>query len=199
MAAPIEFYFDFSSPYGYFASHLIDDIAARHGRETIWRPYLLGAAFSVTGINPPDQQAIRFDYACHDFARTARFLHIPFALPEPFPIMGVAPSRAVYWLAGDADKAKAMAKALYGAYFVDGRDISEPGIVADVAAELGHGREDALAGLQDPAVKERLKSETGAAIERGVFGSPFVIVDGEAFWGSDRLDMVDKWLETGGW
>jgi 2-hydroxychromene-2-carboxylate isomerase len=199
MAAPIEFYFDFSSPYGYITSHLIDDLAAKHGREVIWRPYLMGAAFSVTGINPPDQQAIRFDYARHDFERTARFHGIPFKLPEAFPIAAVAPCRAVYWLAEDAEKAKAMAKALYHAYFVDGRNISDAEVTADVAAELGHSRDAALAGLQDPAVKDRLKSETGAAIERGIFGSPFIIIDGEAFWGSDRLDMVDKWLETGGW
>ena len=47
-------------------------------------------------------------------------------------------------------------------------------------------------------MKERARSETEAAIERGVFGSPFIIVDGEPFWGSDRIDQVEKWLETGG-
>ena len=51
----------------------------------------------------------------------------------------------------------------------------------------------------DPAVKDRLKAETQAAIERGAFGSPYVIVDGEPFWGADRLDHVDRWLATGGW
>jgi 2-hydroxychromene-2-carboxylate isomerase len=53
--------------------------------------------------------------------------------------------------------------------------------------------------LNDAAVKERLRIEVDAAIERGVFGSPYIVVDGEPFWGSDRLEQVDRWLTTGGW
>jgi 2-hydroxychromene-2-carboxylate isomerase len=56
-----------------------------------------------------------------------------------------------------------------------------------------------LAGLNDDAVKQRLKDETDAAIKKGVFGSPFFIVDGEGFWGADRLWMVKRWLKSGGW
>ena len=55
------------------------------------------------------------------------------------------------------------------------------------------------AALADPAVKQRLKHETDGAAQAGVFGSPFVIVDGEPFWGADRLDQVERWLATGGW
>ena len=53
--------------------------------------------------------------------------------------------------------------------------------------------------MADPAIKDRLKQATAAAIERGVFGSPFIFVDGEPFWGADRLDQVDAWLARGGW
>ena len=92
-----------------------------------------------------------------------------------------------------------MAKALYRAYFADGRNISEAGVVADVAAESGADRDALLAGIQEPAIKDRLKEVTNEAIERGIFGSPFFMVDGEPFWGHDRMDEVDRWLETGGW
>jgi 2-hydroxychromene-2-carboxylate isomerase len=60
-------------------------------------------------------------------------------------------------------------------------------------------RAQVVAALGEPAVKERLKTEVDAAIERGVFGSPYIVVDGEPFWGADRLDQVEKWLATGGW
>jgi 2-hydroxychromene-2-carboxylate isomerase len=53
--------------------------------------------------------------------------------------------------------------------------------------------------MNDAAVKERLRIEVDAAIERGGFGSPYVVVDGEPFWGSDRLEQIDRWLTTGGW
>lgn len=200
MAAPLEFYFDFSSPYGYIASRRIDDLAARRGRDVRWRPYLLGAAFRLTGMSVPDEQGIRFDYAKRDFARTARFYGVPYRQPDPFPILGVTPSRAYYALVdGDADFAKRVAQAFLAAYFVDNRNVSQAEVAADVVAEQGGERAALLASLQDQAIKDRFRKETEEAIARGVFGSPYIIVDGEPFWGNDRLDMIDKWLESGGW
>jgi 2-hydroxychromene-2-carboxylate isomerase len=200
MANPIDFYFDFSSPYGYFASAKIDDIAAKHGREVVWRPILLGAVFKITGQQPLPTIPLKGSYGKHDLARSARLFGVPFKLPSKFPVAGQAPSRAFYWV-GDRDPAlaKQLARALYRAYFAEDRDISSPEVTANVAAKLGIERDGMLAALNDPAVKERLKSEVDAAIERGVFGSPYIVIDGEPFWGSDRLEQVDKWLATGGW
>ncbi len=197
---PIDFYFDFSSPYGYFASTRIDDIAARHGRMVTWRPTLLGAVFKITGGQPLPTIPLKGSYAAHDLARSARLLEIAFKMPSRFPISSTAPSRAFYWL-GDRDPAlaKKLAQALFHAYFAEDRDISNPEVTGNVAAKLGVDKGELTQALNDPAVKERLKSEVDAAIERGVFGSPYIVVDGEPFWGSDRLDQVEKWLETGGW
>ncbi|MFQ5993788.1 MAG: 2-hydroxychromene-2-carboxylate isomerase [Acidiferrobacterales bacterium] len=200
MNKPIDFYFDFSSPYGYIASRRIDDIAERHGRAVTWRPYLMGAVFKINGRGPLPQQPLVGEYACRDFARSARLYSVPFTMPERLPVSGVAPSRAYYWLYDqDPAKAKALAQALYSAFFVGSRDISDPETVAVVAEPFDIGRDTMLTALQDTAVKARLRQETEAAIARGVFGSPYVIVDDEPFWGNDRLDHVDRWLRTGGW
>ena len=200
MTTPIDFYFDFSSPYGYFASARIDDIAARHGRSVVWRPILLGAVFKLTGQQPLPAIPLKGSYAKHDLVRSARLLGVPFRLPTKFPIAGQAPSRAYYWVADrDGAQARVLAQALYRAYFAEDRDISNPEVTANVAAKLDIDREALLTALNEPAVKERLKNEVDAAIERGVFGSPYVVVDGEPFWGSDRLDQVDHWLATKGW
>lgn len=200
MANPIDFYFDFSSPYGYFASTRIEAIAAGHGREVVWRPILLGAVFKLTGQQPLPTIPLKGSYAKHDLARSARLLGVPFKLPSKFPIAGQAPSRAYYWLS-DQDRVLAarLARALYHAYFAEDRDISSPEVTANVTAKLGVDRAAVLAALNDAAVKERLKMEVDAAIERGVFGSPYVVIDGEPFWGADRLEQVEKWLSTGGW
>jgi 2-hydroxychromene-2-carboxylate isomerase len=99
----------------------------------------------------------------------------------------------------DAALAKKLAQALFHAYFAEDRDISSPEVTTHVAATLGIVKEELGQALNDPAVKERLRIEVDAAIERGVFGSPYIVVDGEPFWGSDRLDQVEKWLQTGGW
>src|SRR4029450_10766337 len=98
MANPIDFYFDFSSPYGYFASTKIDELAARHGRIVTWRPILLGAVFKITGEQPLSTVALKGRYAAHDLSRSARLIKVPFKLPTKFPIASTAPSRAFYWL-----------------------------------------------------------------------------------------------------
>ena len=200
MSDPIEFYFDFSSPYGYLASERIDAIVARHGRDVTWRPYLMGVAMKVTGSSPLVDRPMMGAYSRHDMVRSARRLQVPLRFPEPFPIATVAACRAVYWMERiDPGRAKPLARALYRAYFADGRNISEPDVVADVATGSGADRDALLAGIQEPAIKDRLKEVTSDAIERGIFGSPFFVVDGEPFWGHDRMDEVGRWLEAGGW
>ena len=87
--APIDFYFDFSSPYGYLAAHRIDGIAESHGREVMWRPFLLGVVFATTGQSPLIGQPLRGAYALHDMQRGARALGIPFAMPENFPVLSL--------------------------------------------------------------------------------------------------------------
>ncbi len=196
MAEPIDFYFDFSSPYGYLASTEIDALAARHGRSVTWRPFVLGAAFKLTGQRALTEQPLRGDYARRDFARSARLLGVPLKMPEPFPFFALAASRACYWVEVPS-QAKALAKALYHTAFGEGRDITPVPVVAEIARGLGiEGLEQ---GLEQPATKAALRDATDQALARGVFGSPFFFVDGEPFWGHDRLGQLDRWLATGGW
>lgn len=200
MAAPLDFYFDFSSPYGYIASHRIDALAARHGRSVRWRPTLLGAIFKVTGGQPLPSIPLKGDYSRRDFARSAAFHGVPFRHPSMFPIPTVAPVRAYYWLqAQDGAQAIGLARALYDAYFQKDRNISDSETVVTIAGELGLDAAAVRAGLSDAAVKERAKNEVDACVARGVFGSPFLLIDGEPFWGMDRFDQAERWLATGGW
>lgn len=198
MTAAIDFYFDFSSPYGYLAAQKIDALAATHGRGVTWRPFLLGVVFKTTGMAPLPQIPLKGDYSKRDFERSARFHGIPFRLPSAFPIGTVAATRAFYWQASkDASRAVAFAQALYRAYFVDDVDISKADNVLKTAAGLGLDAAALRAGLDDPAIKELARNEVDAALARGVFGSPYLIVDGEPFWGVDRFDQLERWLARG--
>ena len=200
MPAPVDFYFDFSSPYGYFASMRIDAIAAKHGRSVDWHPILLGAVFKVTGGAPLPSLPLKGEYAKRDIPRCARAFGLPFAFPSKFPIATQAAARMTVWAQGASpERAKVLAQALYRAYFAQNRDISNPEICADVAGACDFDRAQAIAAINDQAVKDKLKVEVDGAIARNVFGSPFFIVDGEPFWGADRLDHVERWLATGGW
>ena len=196
---PIDFYFDFSSPYGYLASTRIDALAARYDREVRWRPILLGATFKVTGLPPLPTVPLKGDYSKHDFPRSARFHGVPYEQPSVFPIASQVPARAFYWVeAQDPVKAKMLASELLRAYFTRDVNISNPSDTVAVAASLGIDGAALAAALNDPVVKEKLKVEVEQAIARGVFGSPFVFVGDEPFWGIDRFDQVERWLKEGG-
>ena len=198
--AGLDFYFDFSSPYGYLAAERIDAIAERHGRATAWRPFLLGAVFQKTGGTPLVDQPMKGPYSRHDMLRSARLHGIAFNVPDPFPVNSIAACRAFYWLADrDPAQAHALARALYRGYFADNRDLSKPDTVIETARGLGVDGDALAAALRDQAVKDRLRAENDAALARGVFGSPTVFVGDEMFWGNDRLDQVNRWLEAGGW
>ena len=199
MPSPLRFHFDFSSPYGYLASQRIESLAARHGRAVEWRPMLLGAAFKVAGTQPLTSIPLKGDYARRDLPRTARFHGIEFRMPSTFPIATQAPARIVVWQRSiDPVASAAIVHALYRAYFVEDRDISNPDVAAEAASVTGVSRDAARAAIDDPAIKDALRRDVDAAISAGVFGSPFVFVDGEPFWGFDRFEQIERWLAQGG-
>ena len=199
-AAPIDFYFDFSSPYGYLLSERIDELAARFGRRVHWHPILLGVVFQATGSVPLTlQTSAKAAYWQLDFERSARYMGVPYRHPTHFPLPTQNAARAFYWLHGqDCAQARRFAHAVYRALFVDNRDISAPQTVLEIATDLGVDRSSLESALQNPEIKARLKDEVDHAMKAGVFGSPHVIIDGEAFFGADRLPQIERWLETGG-
>jgi len=198
MADAIDFYFDFSSPYGYCMSEKIDALAAAHGRTVSWRPILLGVVYKTTGAAPLPQVPLKGGYALRDIERSARFLDVPLRLPEKFPIPTQQAARAFYWLQlRDSALARDFARAAYRAYFVAGQDISQAEAVLDVATTLGVARDELAAALASDEVKALLKTACDEAVAREVFGSPFVVIDGEPFWGVDRLPQIERWLQRG--
>jgi 2-hydroxychromene-2-carboxylate isomerase len=130
-----------------------------------------------------------------DFVRSARFMGIPYNPPSRFPLPTQVAARAYYWLhERDCGMARAFAKATYRAFFVDDRDISDAGVVLDIAVDVGADRAALAEGVEAPEIKDRLKAEVAAAIEKGVFGSPYIVCDGEAFFGADRFPQLEARL-----
>jgi 2-hydroxychromene-2-carboxylate isomerase len=201
MTGPIDFYFDFISPYGYLGATQIESMARHHGRDVRWRPFLLGVTvMQVMGLKPLMQTPLKSDYVRLDKQRMASLLDVPLAAPEMSAASSVAAARAFYWVHDrDPVQAVALARRLLQRLWVDGRSISSADDVVDEAASLGIDAATLRAALADPAVKDRLRQEVDACIARGVFGSPFFIVDEQPIWGVDRLWMLEHWLEHGHW
>lgn len=194
-AATIEFWFDFSSPYAYFASKSIEALAADHDRVVEWRPFMLGAAFKATGMTSLSNTPLRGDYARRDWARLARKARLAFSLPERHPIAALAPSRAFYWMAETAPGTESRFAALaFDAYFERGMDISEPDVTKEIARTCGVEPTLLSEAIATDRIKNRVREATDEALRRGIFGSPFFVVDGEPFWGHDRMPMLREWL-----
>lgn len=199
MATAIDFYFDFTSPYGYLAAERIDALAAKYQREVNWHAILLGFIFKHTGQVPPMQVPLKGEYVIHDMARSARYVGVPLNFPAEFPKMTIAAARGFYWL-NDQDPAlgKTFARHVYRAYFVDNLDVGNAEVIADIAQSAGVDRAAFASNVQSDAIKERFKNESDRAIARKVFGSPYFIVDNEPFWGLDRMEQLEHWLKNGG-
>jgi len=195
---PIDFYFDFASPYGYFMSEKIGVLAAKHGRTVIWRPILLFAALRALGLPPPFEHPVKLEYITADFARSATFLNIDYNLPAGFPALTQHAARAFYLLHSKAPGAAVpFAQAVLRGYFRDHRDISNIDVIVHMVGEqtasLGSPA-DVRDLLNSDEAKAMLQAAITDAVQKKVFGSPFVVMDGEGFFGVDRLPQLEARL-----
>ena len=196
---PIDFYFDFSSPYSYIASEWIEALAARHGRTVRWHAVLLGVTFQAAELKSPVSHPIKREYSLHDFERSARFAGVPFTLPEKFPVATQNAARVFWWLEeSDPERAANWARHCLRAYFTRGSvDLSNAEHLKALATEFGLDEAEAERVWTEPRWKSRLKTACSDAIAQGVFGAPFFVIDGEPFWGNDRRDQIERWLAAG--
>ena len=198
----VDFYFDFISPFGYLASLRVDAMAEKHGRTARWQSMLLGiSVLKVMGMKPLPATPLKGPYLKRDMARYMRRHGItlgPRAGGKPsYPVFA---GRAFHWLdAADPDLAKAYAKAALKAYWQDGIDIGTAEAVSAIAAGVGAGREAVLEAVTEGSGDALLRGAIDRSLELGVFGSPFFLIDGEPFFGLEKMELVEEWLATGGW
>lgn len=202
MKPPLDFWFDFISPFGYLASLRIDDIAARHGRAVEWHPLLLGVTvLKVMGLPAVPQTPLKGPYAGRQIARYLRRHGVALARDPAAPPMNPLPAGRLFaWLREHAHQhAKPVARAIFDAYWAQGRAMDDPAELRAVALRAGVPADDLDAAASGTAAATLLRAEVDAAIAAGAFGSPFVIVDGEPFFGVDNLELLEQWLADGGW
>jgi 2-hydroxychromene-2-carboxylate isomerase len=192
VAEPITFYFEFASPYAYLAALRIDAAAARCGRSVDWKAVSLAHVLKARGVSRDGMGREKLDYIMRDAARAAEMQGAPFRMPTAFPVDSKA-ARQAFWRLKARDPALAVrfARAVYGRYWGEGLDVTTPEQIAQATAAFGVDLAEAGAALADPAARQAAIDATAEAIERGMFGAPAFIVDGELFWGQDRIDMIE--------
>ena len=200
--APVDFYFDFISPFGYFASLRIDALAAQYGRTVEWHSMLLGVSvMKVMGLKPLLDTPLKGDYIRREFARYVRRQGLVLKRRAGDAMMDPrACGRAFHWVKRhQPGRATALARALLHAYWVAGEDLSSVDATVRAAQAAGFDSTQMREAIEGEDARTLLRNAVDASLKRGVFGSPTVIVDGEPFWGVETLGSVEEWLRSGGW
>ncbi len=197
MSKKVEFYYDFSSPYTYIASTRIEKICVDTDTELEWKPFLLGGVFNEIGSTPAIEIDNKIKYLREDFERVARYYEVDFNFPELFPLNSVRSMRGAF-AAQELDKLIEYNHAMFRAYWVDGVDLSKPELLAEAVGRVGIDAEAFINRINEQDIKDKLREETNIAIEKGVFGAPTFFVDDKIFWGNDRLDYLERYLNGEG-
>lgn len=192
----VRFYFDIVCPYAYLASKQLPELTERLGARIDWRPILLSGVLKSLGSLGTATSEAKQALTRRDLARFCDHLGVELRFPAEHPRRTVEAMRLLTW--ASPMTVPALAQALFQAYWVSGLDIADPEVLLSIAQSIGLS--SAEAGLQSPAISQKLRHKTGEAVSAGVFGVPTFIVDGESgsrlFFGQDRLHFVEAALRS---
>ena len=198
MGRTVDYYLAPQSPWAYLGHQRLADILERSGATVRVMPIDLGGkVFPISGGLPLGQRAPqRQAYRLVELQRFSAHLNAPLNLkPKYFPVGGDDAARLIIAadLAQGAASAMKVAGAILSACWAQERNIADEKVLAALLTEQGLP-EALLERSHSQAVQERYESYTQAAIDAGVFGAPSYVIDGEIFWGQDRLDFVERVL-----
>ncbi len=190
----LHFWFEFASTYSYPAAMRVEARAAAAGTTVVWRPFLLGPIFQDQGWNdsPFNIYPAKGRYMWRDLERLCRKEGLPLRRPSRFPRPSLLAAR-VACVGAEEPWGPAFVRAVYHANFAEDRDIADPDVVGAILATLGLDAAALAERAQRVEIKARLRASTDEAAALGIFGAPSFVVDGELFWGTDRLDDALAW------
>jgi len=191
----LQFWFDFASTYSYPAAMRVESLARSHDVEIEWNAFLLGPVFKAQGWNdsPFNIYPAKGKYMWRDLERICDSLSIPFRRPSAFPRNGLLATRIATrfksssWIPD-------FVRAVYCANFADDLDIGDTGVVADCLTQIGLDANAILDAANSAESKLSLRSQNERAAQLNIFGAPSFVVNGELFWGNDRMEQAFEWL-----
>lgn len=192
---PLEFWYEFASPYAYLAASRIEGLIAGKPIRVVWKPFLLGPIFKRRSSNPSPFQEAGPDearYRRRDIERHCKLYGLPLAWPSVYPRGSLLAARMAL-VAADEGWCGAFTRAVYQASFAEDRDIASEPVIAQILDALGRSPASDLPRANAPENKACLVARTDEAIAKGIFGAPSFVINGELFWGNDRLEQAIAW------
>jgi 2-hydroxychromene-2-carboxylate isomerase len=198
MPKKLEFFYDCSSPWTYLAFSKIEEVALRHDAELIWRPILVGGLFNTVNPSVYESRAkpvpVKAKYYVKDLRDWAQFYGLKIGNPTVFPVNSVKAMRGAF-VAREHGKISPYSRRVFESYWGEDRDISKDDVLRDIVRAVGLDEKEYFSKIAAPECKEELRANTQELIDRGGFGSPSIFVDGDMFFGNDRLILIEHALE----
>ena len=192
----IDFYWDIGSTNTYFALHLIRPIAARHGARLVMHPFNLGYVFRHHNYVLTEEPATKLRNRRRDLERWAEKYGLGFRMPDRFPIKTSHALRGAIVMR-DWDLEGAYIDLIFRRYWEENdASVAEPEGLARMAEKLGVERDVFLEKIDSEAVREALIASTSGGLEKGIFGAPSFVIDGELYWGKDRMEFIEDALAS---
>ena len=192
----VDFYFDVGSPTAYLAHNRLKQLKLEYGCSVIYHPVLLGGLFKASGNSSPVTVPAKGRYMMmEDLPRFAKLYNVPLNTNPHFPINTLNLMRGAVSALNEA-YFDTYIDTIFNAIWVESRNMGDIDTVIEVLSDAGLDSKVILEATQKPEVKQELTSNTEQAVERGLFGAPTMFVDGEMFFGQDRLQFVEAALKN---
>ena len=192
----LDFYFDFGSPTAFLANSRLRQLQQEYDFKIHYKPVLLGGIFKATGNSSPVMVAAKGEYMLkHDLPRYAQKYSVALKFNPHFPINTLQLMRAATGLL-DKSNFDSFISTIFKAIWIDGLNMGDEMVLQKVLSDSNFNSHDIFKLASTDSVKEILIANTDSAVKRGLFGVPTIFINGEMFFGQDRLDFVEEILKS---
>src|SRR5579863_6230592 len=199
MSRRIDYYFSLTSPWAYIGHRLFADLARRHGAQIVYRPVALTEVFAETGGLPlAKRHPARQAYRMVELKRWREKRGLAFHLkPKHWPFDPGLADRVILAIVSVGGDPGLFAQMAFIAIWEQEQNLADPATLTRLLRDGGYDADAILSRAEQPDIRRAYEQNRLAAVEAGVFGSPSYVLDGEVFWGQDRLDLLEDALKSG--
>jgi 2-hydroxychromene-2-carboxylate isomerase len=192
----IDFWFSIGSTYSYLTVMRLADVERTSGIDFRWRPFNVRHVMLEQNNVPFKDKPVKAAYMWRDIERRAKNYGLSPKIPAPYPLSGLVLANLVATLGAEEGWIVEYVRATYRRWFESKEPAGEEPNISESLKEIGCDPGRVLSDAQSERISSALLAATDEAMELGVFGSPTFVVEGEVFWGDDRLDDAVAWAKA---